>query len=336
MPLVLDRLNTALQQALRSDERVYLIGEDILDPYGGAFKVTRGLSSQFPDRVLTTPISEAAIVGVATGMALRGLRPIAEIMFGDFLTLAADQLVNHAAKFRWIYNDLVRVPLVVRTPMGGRRGYGPTHSQSLEKMFLGIPGLRLVAPNTLGDPAALLGTAIAEDDPVLFIEHKLLYARPLLEFDQGDLIDFQVERDDRQYPVFTIHPKGQQKAALTLACYGYNFELARKAVLDLMYEKEIFSEIVLFSQLSPFEMKPLLDSVARTRRLLTVEEGSLTLGWGAELAARTAEAGIPELRVRRVAALDLPIANAKSLEDAILPSPQVITDAAVSLVSGSF
>jgi len=336
MPLVLDRLNTALQQALRSDERVYLIGEDILDPYGGAFKVTRGLSSQFPDRVLTTPISEAAIVGVATGMALRGLRPIAEIMFGDFLTLAADQLVNHAAKFRWIYNDLVRVPLVVRTPMGGRRGYGPTHSQSLEKMFLGVPGLRLVAPNTLGDPAALLATAIAEDDPVLFIEHKLLYARPLLEIDQGDLIDFQVERDDRQYPVFTIRPRGQQKAALTLACYGYNFELARKAVLDLMYEKEIFSEIVLFSQLSPFEMKPLLDSVARTRRLLTVEEGSLTLGWGAELAARTAEAGIPELRVRRVAALDLPIANAKSLEDAILPSPQVITDAAVSLVSGSF
>lgn len=333
MPLVLDRLNTALLQALCSDERVYLLGEDILDPYGGAFKVTRGLSSQFPDRVLTTPISEAAIVGVATGMALRGLRPVAEIMFGDFVALAADQLVNHAAKFRWIYNDLVRVPLVVRTPMGGRRGYGPTHSQSLEKMFLGVPGLRLVAPNTLGDPASLLQKAIAEDDPVLFIEHKLLYTRPLLGADPGDLIDFQVEQDGETYPVFTVRPKGPQKASLTLACYGYNFELARKTALDLLYEKEIFSELVLFSQLSPFEMKPLLDSLARTRRLLTVEEGSLTLGWGAELAARSAEAGIPELRVRRVAALDLPIANAKSLEDAILPSQPALTAAAVSLLS---
>jgi pyruvate/2-oxoglutarate/acetoin dehydrogenase E1 component len=336
MPIVLDRLNAALQQAMRSDDRVFVLGEDILDPYGGAFKVTRGLSSQFPGRVLTTPISEAAIVGVATGMALRGLRPVAEIMFGDFVALAADQLVNHTAKFRWIYNDLVRVPLVVRTPMGGRRGYGPTHSQSLEKMFLGVPGLRVVAPNALGDPASLLTRAIAEDDPVLFVEHKLLYTRPLLERDQGDLIEFQYEQVGEQYPVFAVRPKGQQKTSLTIACYGYNFELARKAALDLLYEKEIFSELVLFSQLSPFEVKPLLDSLARTRRLLTVEEGSLTLGWGAELAARAAEAGIMGLRVSRVAGLDLPIANAKSLEDAILPSQQAVTAAAVSLVSERF
>jgi pyruvate/2-oxoglutarate/acetoin dehydrogenase E1 component len=153
MSTVLDRLNHALHQALEADERVYILGEDILDPYGGAFKVSRGLSTKYPDRVLTTPISEAAIVGLASGMALKGLLPIVEIMFGDFVTLAADQLVNHAAKFRWMYNDQVRVPLVVRTPMGGRRGYGPTHSQSLEKMFMGIPGLKVVAPNTLGDPA---------------------------------------------------------------------------------------------------------------------------------------------------------------------------------------
>jgi len=239
MVLVLDRLNTALLQAMHSDESVYLLGEDILDPYGGAFKVTRGLSSQFPGRVLTTPISEAAIVGVATGMALRGLRPVVEIMFGDFVALAADQLVNHAAKFRWIYNDLVRVPLVVRTPMGGRRGYGPTHSQSLEKMFLGVPGLRLVAPNTLGDPASLLQTAIAEDDPVLFIEHKLLYTRPLLEPDQGELTDFQFEQIGEQYPVFMVLPKGHQPASLTLACYGYNFELARQAALDLLRKRDL-------------------------------------------------------------------------------------------------
>src|SRR5512136_2157509 len=149
MPTVLESLNNGLHQAFSMEPNVYLLGEDILDPYGGAFKVTRGLSSRFPDRVLTTPISEAAIIGVASGMALRGLRPVAEIMFGDFLTLCADQLVNHASKFRWMYNDNVHVPMVVRAPMGGRRGYGPTHSQSLEKMFLGVPGMKVVAPNSL-------------------------------------------------------------------------------------------------------------------------------------------------------------------------------------------
>jgi pyruvate/2-oxoglutarate/acetoin dehydrogenase E1 component len=166
---------------MENDASVYVLGEDILDPYGGAFKVTRGLSTKFPGRVLTTPISEAAIIGVANGMALRGLRPVAEIMFGDFLTLSADQLVNHAAKFRWMYNNNVHVPLVVRTPMGGRRGYGPTHSQSLEKMFLGTPGMKVVAPNTLGNPGQLLEEAIRDEDPVLFVEHKLLYTCRLLE-----------------------------------------------------------------------------------------------------------------------------------------------------------
>ena len=182
MITVLDTLNAALHRAFASDERVLLIGQDVLDPYGGAFKVTRGLSSKYPERVLTTPISEAGMVGVASGLAMRGLRPIVEIMFGDFLTLAADQLVNHAAKFRWMYNDQVRLPLIVRTPMGGRRGYGPTHSQTLEKLFFGVPGLRILSPAALGDPAELLFQLITEsEDPVLFIENKLLYLLPIDE-----------------------------------------------------------------------------------------------------------------------------------------------------------
>jgi acetoin:2,6-dichlorophenolindophenol oxidoreductase subunit beta len=328
-PTVLERLNSALHTAMEKDERVFVLGEDILDPYGGAFKVTRGLSTKFPERVLTTPISEAAIVGVSSGMALRGLRPVAEIMFGDFVTLIADQLVNHAAKFRWMYNDQVKVPIVVRTPMGGRRGYGPTHSQSLEKMFLGIPGLKLIAPNSLGDPASLLLAAIADDDPILFIEHKLLYTRPLIE--QGDLVDWTVEREAGEYPCFVLHTA--YPPVLTIATYGYNFELVRQAAMTLMLEHEIFSEIVLFSQLSPFELNPLLESLSRTHRLLTVEEGGITLGWGSEIAARSAEAGISGLRVSRVAALDLPIANSKMLEDAILPCVEDITRAALSLLN---
>src|SRR4030042_978120 len=146
MPSVLESLNTALLRAFSDNLNVYLLGEAILDPYGGAFKVTRGLSTRFPERIMTTPISEAGIVGVAAGMALRGLHPVVEIMFGDFVTLIADQLINHIAKFRWMYNDQVRVPLVIRTPMGGRRGYGPTHTQTVEKLYLGIPGLMVVAP----------------------------------------------------------------------------------------------------------------------------------------------------------------------------------------------
>jgi pyruvate/2-oxoglutarate/acetoin dehydrogenase E1 component len=333
MPTVLERLNFALHHAMETDERVFVLGEDLLDPYGGAFKVTRGLSTRFPGRVLTTPISEAAIVGVASGMALRGLRPVAEIMFGDFVTLAADQLVNHASKFRWMYNDQVRVPLVVRTPMGGRRGYGPTHSQSLEKMFLGVPGLHVVAPNSLGDPAALLEAAIADDDPVLFVEHKLLYTRPVLEPGKGDLVDFTISNSDGSYPSHLLRFAGNSKAGLTLACYGYNFELARRTAMDLLYERELYSEIVLFSRLAPFEREPLYDSLARTRRLLTVEEGGLTLGWGAELAARAVETGLTGLRVHRVAALDLPIANSKSLEDAILPTQEAVTRAAMEIIS---
>jgi len=140
-PTVLQSLNKALHDAMSTDDKVVLLGEDILDPYGGAFKVTQGLSTAFPDRVIPTPISEAGIVGIAAGMALRGLRPIVEIMFGDFLTLIADQVINHIVKFKWMYNDQVSVPVVIRTPMGGRRGYGPTHSQTLEKLFLGVPGL---------------------------------------------------------------------------------------------------------------------------------------------------------------------------------------------------
>src|SRR3990167_105753 len=152
----IESINQSLLELLQNDSRVYLLGEDILDPYGGAFKATKGLSTAFPDRVLTTPISEAGIVGMAIGMSMRGLRPIVEIMFGDFLTLAADQIINSACKFPWMYNGQVEVPIVIRAPMGGYRGYGPTHSQTLETLFLNVPGLTIVAPSILHDVGRLL------------------------------------------------------------------------------------------------------------------------------------------------------------------------------------
>jgi len=203
-------------------------------------------------------------------------------------------------------------------------------------MFIGVPGLRTIAVNTLCDPGKLLKDAVLKDDnPVLFIEHKLLYPRPLLQPDSSEIADFSVETFGETYPTHVLRFHGHYRSDLTIACYGYMFELVRQVALDLLLEHEFFSEIVLFSQLSPFEISPLLDSIDRSGRLLVVEEGGLTLGWGAELVSRVVECkGTLKLKgVKRVAALDLPIAASRVLEDAILPSSEVILDAAVALVT---
>ena len=321
---VLESLNQGLEQALLEDKRVVLLGEDLLDPYGGAFKVTKGLSSKFSDQVFTTPISEAGIVGISTGMAMRGLKPVVEIMFGDFITLAADQIINHASKFNWIYNNNVKVPLVIRTPMGGRRGYGPTHSQSLEKIFLGIPGLKIIAPNTLLDPGALLRKCIDQNEPVLFIEHKLLYSSYLLEMKSGDLLDAEVSINTNEFPVSRI--SYSLKPSVTIATYGYNFEIVRKAAMEVFFEKEIETEIILFSQLNPFDLEDLIDSVRKTRKLITFEEGSVRAGWGSEIVARISDEIKNQFTTCRIGASDLPIPNSKILEEYFLPSKQKLKE----------
>ena len=331
MSTVLETLNASLHDAMTQDECVYIMGEDILDPYGGAFKVTRGLSTSFPERVITTPISEAGIVGVAAGMALRGLRPIVEIMFGDFFTLIADQLINHIAKFRWMYNDQVNVPIVIRAPMGGRRGYGPTHSQSLEKLYLGIPALRVLSPSTIGEPDKLLTHAILNDDnPVLFIENKLLYLLKL--HTEKSLTDFELSTfsaDDSEEnilqptsyaPTYRLTLANAPPPTLTIATYGYMAELALEACLKLAYEEEIFTELVIPTQLAPFVTAPIFDSVRKTHKLIVVEEGNRTLGWGAEVLARGAETFGKHLSyANRVAGLDLPLPASGPLEKIVLP-----------------
>jgi pyruvate/2-oxoglutarate/acetoin dehydrogenase E1 component len=337
MPTVLESLNRGLHEAFEQDKRVYLIGEDLLDPYGGAFKVSKGLSTKYPDRVWTSPVSEAGIVGVGTGMALRGLRPVIEIMFGDFSALAADQVINSLTKFRGMYNKQVEVPLVIRTPMGGRRGYGPTHSQTLEKLFLGVPGLRTLAANTLSDPGELLRKAILEDaGPVLFIENKILYLRPVL--DGAALKDFDVEDTGGAFPTRTLRIKGGPHPKVTLAAYGYMAELAREAMVRLAFENEIFCELVVPSQLAPFEPDGNLDetltnSLQKTARLLTIEEGSYTLGWGAEVVARAAQAFLGQLKtIQRLAAPDQPIPASAPLEEAMLPGVEHIMTAVQRMV----
>jgi pyruvate/2-oxoglutarate/acetoin dehydrogenase E1 component len=267
------------------------------------------------------------MAGVAAGMALRGLKPVVEIMFGDFTTLITDQLVNHIAKFRWMYNNTVNLPLVIRTPMGGRRGYGPTHSQTLEKHFLGVPGLRVIAPLNidLGEldatPGGLLQKLVLETrDPVLFVENKLQYLLPV--FEASDLPDFSVEAlyTNPSSPAWKLSIKGAPRSVVTVTAYGYMAELARQAVLKLAYDEEIFADLVLYTQLSPFEIEPLRESLSGTGKLVTVEEGGKSLGWGAEVISRAIEEFPGKLKfAERVAALDLPVAAATSLEQAILP-----------------
>jgi pyruvate/2-oxoglutarate/acetoin dehydrogenase E1 component len=326
-------LNEALHEIFASRSDVYLFGEDILDPYGGAFKVTQGLSDGYPDRVFTTPISEASLFGVAAGMALRGQRPILEIMFGDFIALGFDQVVNGISKFREMYDDQVTVPLVVRTPMGGRRGYGPTHSQSLEKLLLGVPNIRVVAASECHDLGALLVHAVEDDGPVFFIENKLMYGRPNRRPEAGHIGELAVRESVGPYPALTFSGTDFTEATATIVTYGGMVPVVLEAITELILEHEIFCEVVALSQLVPMELDSVLESVARTGALVTAEEGTLTGGFGAEIAARVQEAAWSDLRgpVQRVAARDGIIPSARPLEDAMLPSVHDVVEAIAAL-----
>jgi len=326
-------LNEALHAIFASRDDVLLLGEDVLDPYGGAFKVTQGLSDAYPDRVLTTPISEASLFGVAAGIALRGQRPILEIMFGDFVTLGFDQVVNGISKFAEMYDDQVTVPLVVRAPMGARRGYGPTHSQSLEKLLLGVPNVCVVATSECHDLAGLLVAAVDDERPVFFVENKLMYGRPNRRPVDGHIEELAVRESAGPYPALTFSATDFAEGSATIVTYGGMLPVVLDAVTELVLEHEVFCEVVALSQLVPVELGPVLDSVARTGALVTAEEGTLTGGFGAEIAARVQEVAWSDLRapVRRVAARDGIIPSARPLEDAMLPSVEDLVGAVLSL-----
>jgi 2-oxoisovalerate dehydrogenase E1 component len=326
-------LNESLHELFAERDDVYLLGEDVLDPYGGAFKITQGLSDRFPERVLATPISEGGMFGVAAGMSLRGLRPILEIMFGDFIALGFDQIVNGIAKFREMYDDQVSVPLVVRTPMGGRRGYGPTHSQSLEKLLLGIPNICVVAASECHDLGALLVNAVEDDRPVFHIENKLMYGRPNRRPEDGHVGELAVRETGARYPALSFSGTDFSEDAATVVTYGGMVPVVLEAVTELILEHEIFCEVVALSQLLPMELEPVLESVSRTGALVTAEEGTLTGGFGAEIAARVQELLWSDLRrpVQRVAARDGIIPSARPLEDAMLPGADDVVEAIVAL-----
>lgn len=331
---IVSELNTALGDLLNACPEVLLLGEDIQDPYGGAFKVTKGLSTAHPGRVLNTPISEAGFVGVATGMAMRGLRPVVEIMFGDFLGLAMDQILNHACKFGEMYGKAVPVPLTIRTPMGGGRGYGPTHSQSLEKHFFGVSGLTVVALNPFHDVGALLNGVVAhEDGVVLLVEHKSLYPLSPFRVENGRYRHYSVRSTASRYPVFTVSPAGFDQPDVSVAVYGGMTVPAMRAATRLLLDHELVMELVVPTVPAHDGLNELLDSVERSGRLMTVEEGGETLGWGAEVLARVAASKIGQPRCARVAAADASIPCCREQEALVLPGEERIIAQALELCS---
>jgi pyruvate/2-oxoglutarate/acetoin dehydrogenase E1 component len=326
-------LNGGLHEAFERRDDVYLIGEDLLDPYGGAFKVSQGLSDRWPERVITTPISEASLFGVAAGMALRGYRPVLEIMFGDFIALGFDQIINGISKFREMYDDQVTLPLVVRTPMGGRRGYGPTHSQSLEKLLMGVPNIRVVAASEYHDLRAMTHAAIDDDEPVFLIENKLMYGRPNRRPENGYIDELSVREGSGTYPALTLSGNDFGEAAATIVTYGGMLPIVVEAATELILEHEVFCEIVVLGELLPLDLAPILESVGRTGALITAEEGTITAGIGAEITAQVTEAAWGQLRrpVRRVAANDGVIPSAPNLENMMLPGAGEVRDAVLAL-----
>ncbi len=313
-------LRETLEAALRRDPRIFLMGEDI-GAYGGAFGVTRGLVKEFgTERVRDTPISEQALVGMAIGAAVAGSRPVVEIMFMDFITLAVDQLVNMAAKLHYIYG--VACPLVVRTPNGGGRGYGATHSQSLERLFTGVPGIRVVAPATPLDASGLLQSALQENNPVLFLEHKLLYP-------------VRAEVPEGLPPPL---PFGQARIAragtdVTVVAWSGMVAQAERAAV-MLAAQGVEAEVIDLRTLAPLDTATVVASARKTGRVLLVEEGPRTGGFAAEIACRIFEAAYDclDAPIRRLACPDCPIPAARNLEAACLPNAEAIVAEVLALV----
>ncbi len=320
-------LNNALDELLAANPEVILLGEDLHDPYGGAFKVTAGLSTRYPGRVISTPISEAGVVGAAIGLALDGYRPVVEIMFADFLSLAMDQLYNHAVKFPGMFAD-ARVPLVLRTPSGGRRGYGPTHSQSPENLMTGVPGLTIVFPSHRHDPGLLLRRAVLGwNSPTVFFEHKLLYGRTV---DTAGYQELAPDASDHGAEWFPILTRGSREPDVTLVAYGDSVQLA-EAVAAQLAEEEVACEIVAPSLLAPLPRATLVNHLMGSPRIVVIEEAPSEFGFAAELGSCLLEAGYRG-RYRRVASPPIPIPAARSLETAVLPSEQNVLDCVIGAI----
>ena len=288
-------INETLNDLLEQNNDLILLGEDIEDKnifnpkeYGGAFKVTKDLSIKYPNQVFNTPISEAAITGISSGYVLAGGKAILEIMFGDFTTLIFDQLLQHASKFEDMYAGKIHCPLIVRTPMGGRRGYGPTHSQSLEKFFLGIPNLSVIALNHRISPRYVYDTLMSSfNNPCLVIENKILYT---VENSKSKLAgyNYSFNKKSDTMPNLMISPK-DYPSELTILCYGGSLIEIEKVTEKLCIEDEVFVDIICPTLISEISVNEIITSLQKTKKLLIVEEGNNFASWSSEVIAKISE-----------------------------------------------
>jgi pyruvate dehydrogenase E1 component beta subunit len=318
-----DALREALREEMQKDESVFLLGEDIGRYWGGAFGVTKGLAEEFGDeRVRDAPISENAIVGVAVGAAITGMRPVAEIMFGDLTALAVDQICNQAAKIRYMFGGQVSAPCVIRTPFGAGVNIASHHSQSLEAWFMHTPGLHVAVPSTPHDAKGLLKTAIRGDNPVFFVEHKLLYPIKGIIPDEDFLVPFGVADMKREGKDVTI----------VATLYMVHKALA---AAEQLHEEGISAEILDPRTLVPLDKASIVKSVRKTGRLVIVSEDCKTAGVSAEIAAIVAEDALDYLDapIKRVAEPDTPIPFSPTMEQFVIPNENSIVQAVRSIVS---
>ncbi|TDE02232.1 alpha-ketoacid dehydrogenase subunit beta [Jiangella asiatica] len=310
-----------IAREMRRDDTVVCLGEDI-GAAGGVFKTTVGLFDEFgPERVWDTPISEQAIVGAAMGAAMTGMRPVAEIMFSDFLACCWDYLANEIPKVRYMTGGQVTVPLVVRTANGGGLGFGAQHSQSVENWALTVPGLKIAAPSTPADVVGLMATAIRSDDPVVFFEHKGLFASKGAPAPDGHVVPFGQAALLRE------------GTDVTIVGLASTVPLALTAA-DRLAEQGVQADVVDLRTLLPLDVSSVLRSVERTSRLVVVEENPYQGGWGATVVSVVAEEGFALLDapMRRVAGANVPLPFADALEDQVIPTVDKVVDTVKALV----
>lgn len=311
--------NKGLIEIFKKNQNLIMIGEDILSPYGGAFKITDKMSEIFPDRVISTPISENSIVGLGIGLSMNNFRPFVEIMFGDFTSLIVDQIVNSAVKFRKMFNDRVECPIIVRTPMGGYRGYGPTHSQTLDKLFIGIDGLKCIALNIIINPLLILEEILKEKDPVFLIENKVDYTRFLNDINLPSHELFLIKTAG--YPISYL--KSKLSSDLIIICYGGMVKLCTEIANTLFYENEIIADIIIPTQINSNSYSEIYEIVEEKNKLVIIEENSIKSGFGSNL--------IAELKINQldfnslfIGSDPVPIPSNKKLEEEILPNTKDI------------
>jgi pyruvate dehydrogenase E1 component beta subunit len=313
-----EAISRALREEMYRDERVFIMGEEV-GVWGGSYAVTRGFLDEFGEkRVKDTPIAESVIAGAATGAAMAGLRPVAEIMTINFAFLAFDQIVNHAAKLHYMFNGQIRVPVVFRTVGGGGRQLAATHSQSPDVIFAHFPGLKVVAPSTPADAKGLLKSAIRDDDPVFYIEHATLYSA------RGEV----PEDEDALVPIGVSDVKRTGKD-VTLVSYSKMLQVTLEAA-DKLAEQGVEAEVIDLRTLRPLDTQPILESVRKTNRLVVIEEGWRSFGVGAEISSTVAEQAFDYLDapIRRVAQVEVPLPYNRRLEQMALPQVDDVIRAA--------